>query len=330
MHKAGSAFNGPLFIVGMPRSGTKLLRDLLNGHTQISIPMAETHFIPYYIKRFGKSSPLRDPRIYTQFYTHFSRTPFFQNMQQKGMVLWQEELERIADLGSWPSVFETILRFYATGGHAKGYIWGDKTPGYINHMVLLKRIFPEAKFLHILRDPRDYALSVNRAWGKSIYRAADRWRETMEVARRTGLVLGPDYKEIFFEHLLEEPEKVLSNVCEFLGLDFISEMLVLNSPSEDLGDAKGMVEVMRNNKGKYASFLTPGEVKRIEEITYCEARELMYVIEFATAHRPLGLLEREFWRFYDGLASARFHVARKGLAKGVSYFMRHHIISSWR
>lgn len=326
-----TAFSGPLFIIGLPRSGTKLIRDLLNQNPRIGIPLSETHFIPYWIERFGRIPNFDETAAFNAFFSEFCQTPFYENMARRGRRMTGSELQQNADLTSWASILETILRCYAPSNRAGSFIFGDKTPGYATHLPLLSAIFPKARFLHIIRDPRDYALSVNNAWGKHPFLAAHVWQETLKKARKTAVPLTGRYLEITYENLLSYPESVLKAICAYLDCDFIPEMTGLDRPSENLGDAKGRTDIVQDNTGKYLHRLTKAQIQRIEEIVYpMIGQDTPYEIHYGRQHRPLSPLSRRACHLYDGLASARFHVREKGLAKGLSYFYRLHIRSSWR
>ena len=261
-------FTGPIFIIGMPRSGTKLLRDLLNQNPGIGIPAAETHFIPHMIRRFGNPPRFDTDEELQYFYKEFTQTTFFWNMKGDGRVLKRDHLDTMEDKTSWKAIFEFISRFYAPEGRNAEFIWGDKTPGYLNYISLLKELYSEARFLHIIRDPRHYCLSVKKVWGKSIYRAAHRWKEGLGIAGANGGRLGKDYMEVHYESLLEDPEPVLRDICTFLGCEFVPAMTNLQKPSENLGDVRGQAEIVQDNKEKYPRELSPSEIKRIEEIAY--------------------------------------------------------------
>ncbi|MEW5985387.1 MAG: sulfotransferase [Chloroflexota bacterium] len=326
-----SAFSGPLFIVGMPRSGSKLLRELLNQHPQIGLPPAESHFIPYFIRRFGNPPPFQQAKEWHHFFQDFERTAFYWHTKREGRTLTMDELARSADLSSWPSILQTILTWYAPPGKAAGFVWGDKTPGYVNHLALLKGLFPAARFLHVIRDPRDVALSAHKTWGKSLYRAAESWRVTLLVARRQAALMGGAYHELFYEELLAEPERVLRPVCDFLERDFVPAMTQLARPVEMLGDARGRLDIVADNQGKYRQELTAAQVRRIEEIVYpLLASDTPYQVCSATAFRPLSPLARRWLAWLDGWAAVRFHVGEKGLRPGLRYFAALHKRSSWR
>lgn len=302
-----SCFTGPLFIVGMPRSGTKLLRELLNRHPGIAIPVIESQFIPDMIAQFGNPPDLGFDDEFDRFYQKFSGTKFFLKMKERGYILNKDELDRTMDRRSWSSILEAIFKFYAPPEKDKNFIWGDKTPSYLTHIDLLKSLYPQARFLHIIRDPRDYALSVNKTWGKSLYRAACLWRNGIEKARSSGHKLGQDYKELFYEALLENPEKILRDICQFLNCDFRLEMTRLKAPSENLGDTKGEIEIIRNNRRKYLTQLSPLTVKRIEEIVHPISAALGYEAEYGAKFRPLSPILSQMYRVYDKYMTMWFY-----------------------
>ncbi|NIV97704.1 hypothetical protein GWN26_00525 [Candidatus Saccharibacteria bacterium] len=323
-------FNGPLFIVGLPRSGTKLIRDLLNQNPHIGIPVSETHFIPYWIGKFGQKPNFNETGRYDAFFKEFCQTPFYENMARQGLWIESQTLIEMSDLNNWASILEAILRFYAPK-EGMDFIWGDKTPGYVTHIRLLNSFFEEPRFLHIIRDPRDYALSVNNAWGKQLYLAADVWQQTILKARKSAAFLGERYMEIFYENLLADPENVLKAVCAFLDCDFVPEMLVLERPSENLGDAKGRTDIMQDNTGKYHERLEKAKIRRIEEIVWpVMGKAMPYKVHYGQKHRPLSLFTRQTLHLFDGWASALFHMREKGMRRGLSYFYRLHVRSSWR
>ena len=315
---------GPLFIVGMPRSGTKLLRDLLNRHPRIGIPTAESHFVPQLVARFGAEPNLGCPERRDRFYRCLAETTFFGWMKAEGRVLERSTLAETADPTSWASIFETIFRYYAPGNRDGDFIWGDKTPEYLLKMHDLKALFPAARFLHILRDPPDSCLSVGRTWDKSVYRAAHAWQSGIRSAGRQAPSLGDDYLVIRYEKLLNETGRVLENVCAWLGLAFTREMERLERPAESYGDARGRTSIVVTNQQKYRSQLSKRQIRRIEEIAFSAMSSTGYPCEFATRERPLGQLAERVLAVGDAVASARFHARDKGVVRGLRYFVDLH------
>ena len=261
-YRASKRFTGPLFIVGMPRSGTKLLRDLIKQHPKIGIPSVETNFIPYMINLFGNPPSFEDDKEFNQFYKE------------------------------------------------------------LGNMKLLKEIFPEAKFLHIIRDPRDVCLSKKKIWGSNLYRTAELWRLRVEIGQSDGYDLGDDYMELLYENLLEDPEQTMISVCAFLCCNFITAMTELSKPSEDYGGAKGQVRIVKENKNKYLLELSPSEIKRIEEITYPVTKTIPYNFEYDIEFKPLNPLTLKILTFYDGIALLIFYIREKGILQGFMHMYR--------
>jgi len=324
-------FLGPVFIVGMPRSGTTLTRALLNQHPRISLALTESHFIPYFIKTFGDPPPFETPGQVEQFIKRFHRTVFYQNLSQQGYTLTAADLSQDAGLDSWALVFEVILRRFSPKPDAADAIWGDKTPGYLQHMPLLQQIYPGARFLHLIRDPRDYCLSARQSWGKSIYRAAHRWQATMSSARRAGEAMGDAYLEITYESLLTETEAVMRRIAAFLGCDYHPSMAQIGLSPEDTGSTTGKYGIVKDNMNKYRRHLSPQDIKRIEEIVCKGMAGLDYEMENSVSHRPLGGLELLTYKLYDGIPTLKHHIfLSKSVSKGAKRLWNHYTTSSWR
>ena len=326
-------FGGPLFIVGMPRSGTKLLRDLLNRHPRVGIPLSESQFIPHFAARFppDANSSSASVDFIDQFHTMLAQTVFYQNMRRiTGREITREQLADNVDDCSLGSVFKAVLQYYAPADCDENPIWGDKTPAYMMHIPLLQSIFPDARFLHIIRDFRDCSLSISRAWSQNIERAAEKWRRCIAVAREDGARIGDSYMEIKYRDLLLKPEDTLQRVCTFIDCRFIPDMLSLKEPREGLGDAKGYTTIKSDNLDKYEERLTKDKIKRLEEICYPMARQLGFPCHSATQFRPLHPIHFLALGVRDRLASIVIYARRKGVIRGVRYLMTGYFRGSWR
>ena len=329
MYDLSSEFKGPLFISGMPRSGTKLLRDLVNNHPLISIPTHESHFIPWMLRNIGKDTDLNQASHLEAAIALFLETKFAGNYPQKLSRITAENIKAFQNPVSWASFFEYIFRELAEESETERFIWGDKTPGYILHYELLKSIFPTARFVHIIRDPRDYALSVNHAWGRSMERAAHRWHQTIHQVRQLAQH-NDDYLEVRYEDLLDDPVKVLTKICRFAGTDYELGMELLRKPSENLGETKGKTAIIATNKNKFMERIPADKLKRIEELVCYEAEQLSYQMVNNVKHKPLNSNELFWLKVYDGFQSATFHIKSRGFAKGINYFLKLHKQGSWR
>jgi hypothetical protein len=311
-------FSGPFFIVGVGRSGTKLLRDLMNRNPGIGIPVIESNFIPHAIQKYGNPPKFKNDREFENFYKYFKNTNFYWLSQRAiGRMLKKEQLAMKADVSSWASIIEVILKYYAPSQRKQDFIWGDKTPNYLGHMGLLKEIYPEARFLHIIRDPRDVILSQKKTWEKNPFRAANSWRELIIEGQESGRQLGRDYKEIHFESLLRTTDTVIKSICDYLECGFDKNMTTLDKPSENYGDARGCSFILNNNMNKYINKISASKLKRIEEIVKPVAESLGYKMIYGAKFKPLNYILSYIYRLANGLADARHYIKNNGFYRGL-------------
>lgn len=150
-----------------------------------------------------------------------------------------EEAVREALASDPPQDFSgAVRRVFATYARQRGKArYGDKTPSYVLNQPLLARLFPEARFVHIVRDGRDVALSLLdvRFGPDTIEEAALFWREHVTRGRRTGRSLGDmRYREVRYEELVERPEPILRSICQFVDLSFSDQMLAYQARANEV------------------------------------------------------------------------------------------------
>jgi hypothetical protein len=204
------------FVVGVGRSGTTLLRLMLDAHPQLTIG-AETQFVSELIDRAeagGSSAELVELVVGSRTWADFGLEP--------------EALRERAGGGEIGAA--GVLRaFYGLCAEASGKPrWGDKTPGYVKRMRPIASTLSEARFVHLIRDGRDVALSrLARGMGaeKSIDEIAALWQRRIENARRQAKRLRGRYLELRYEDLVAAPEQPLRRVCELIELDYDATML---------------------------------------------------------------------------------------------------------
>ena len=179
-------FTGPLFLIGMPRSGTKLLGTLLNQNSRIEISTLETDFLPYWFDKWDSYGNLSDRRVFAAFYREAEKLPYFMNLRNYDRLVADQSWYDACPDYTAAGVFEALIRLETGATVDTDKVWGDKSPSYTRHLGLLQDHFPSARFVHIVRDVRDYCLSNNRAWGKNMIRAAQRWTDDVAAACAAG------------------------------------------------------------------------------------------------------------------------------------------------
>jgi hypothetical protein len=205
------------FIVGSPRSGTTLLRLMLDSHPQLAIP-PETGFLPPALGSiFGNDA--RQRRSFCQALINFPPgAPGWCDFGIDAQTL-MSELRRIAPFRV-DAAIRCFYRLYAARFGKER--WGDKTPSYGRHMRAIEQVLPEACFIHIIRDGRDVALSLRDLWfspGTDMTSLARRWRRDICATRRQSLGC-QRYMELRYEALVCDPETCLRDICDFIEIDY--------------------------------------------------------------------------------------------------------------
>jgi hypothetical protein len=201
----------PIFIVGCPRSGTTLLRNLLRSHPRLSFPR-ETHFIPQIYAAYVDPANEREARRLTDVL-----------LQLRWVRRWKCDFDKSA-LAACRSYTGMIDELFQTWLRKEGkQRWGDKTPQNVLHMHTLAAIFPQARFIHVYRDGRDVARSlISSPFGpENWFTAASQWQSLVQAGRQAGAQLPEGmYTEVRYETLLNDLETTLRQVCEFLEEPF--------------------------------------------------------------------------------------------------------------
>lgn len=198
------------FIVGVAGSGTTLLRAALEAHPIVAIP-PETHFLADVVEIC--QTPGTNAERVVELLASEPHWPLFE-LPVESVAARLPARGRIKP--------KTALRaFYEAYAQARGRMrWGDETPGYLHSMRLIAQALPESRFVHVVRDPRDVALSQVASGllrPDAMAAAASQWAR--EVGRAQRLARRADrYLQLRYEDLREDPEASLGRVCEFCDL----------------------------------------------------------------------------------------------------------------
>ena len=208
------------FIVGSGRSGTNLLRLMLDSHPQIAMA-PETHFLPDAIALSAEASTDQEKAL-----AFFNAIRNHQRWEDFGL---DEQLlkKKLTSLEPFDQTAALRTFYQAYADRFQKPRWGDHTPAYAFQVDLVKRVLPEAHFVHLLRDGRDVALSYKGFWfapGQGEDETALYWMARTKAAQ-AALTRHRHYFQARYQDLITDPEKTLRKICNFLRLDWDPIML---------------------------------------------------------------------------------------------------------
>lgn len=286
----------PIFIVGMQRSGTTLLRSVLSAHPRITI------------------APELDFFRWTKKYSHLNL-----NRHKEFELFWQDLIEdkRFLHLDidaekikntitaksniSLQIVFAELLTEYALKMQKKR--WGEKTPGNEKYIDELMKWFPMAKVLFIIRDPRAvYASLMKTPWCKNKYADlhARTWKESVSLYDKW-----KDNNSIYvlkYESFVSNPVGESKLLCQFLGEKYDNSMINRREKSIPLGVDNNwrkqalktaMKPIQQQSLKKWQTCLSNYQISLIEEIAGCEMISWGYEL----AGKPLGFANTIRWQY---------------------------------
>jgi len=217
------------FIVGCSRSGTSLLQIMISNHPDVMLPTETGFYCRIYSKYFGEWGELSESN-------NFNSALEMALGCFKHLEMDTDRVRNLCQLAqpSWETIFLAILTAFAEKHNVKRV--GEKSPGHLRCMGLLKERFPKAKFIHIIRDPRAVVLSMRKkaqqfpwAWDaerKYIGRACQYWQDAIEIHRKYSELLSSQcYWVVKYEDLVTNPERTLRPICDFLNITFSPQML---------------------------------------------------------------------------------------------------------
>jgi len=281
-----------LFIIGNPRSGTSLLRIMMNSHSFMVIP-PECGFIQWWFKKYDNWSSKSN---LSEFITDLQTSKKIETWQLDFDALYYFLEQRVSK--SYEELMFNVVAFYGFSKQQKlnPAVLGNKNNYYIEHLELLKRIAPKSKFLIILRDPRDVYCSykgIKELNSKSTYVpilsqdlqsfTRDWYYNQSEILKFLNKLDKKQFKVINYEDLVLSSKTVLVKVCNFLKVSFEEKMLHYYKTNDEpvaLLDwkKKTLQPPDFNSIGRYKKLLSPTEVMKIEEDTFGIYKQLKQVI----------------------------------------------------
>lgn len=270
------------FVVGAARSGTTLVQAMLSCHPAMVVP-PETNFFDHDYRRAANHARWLRGYLASQ--------PFLDQ---------QLDPAPLAACADRRCLFLAILRAHAerTGRPHPG----EKTPQHYKHVPEIAAMFPDARFIHVVRDGRDVVASrVDAAFARGSHLAHARsWRRAADVHLACLRAMPPHrYTELRYEQLVIDPEPELRRLCDFLGEPFDPAMLSPHT-RRDAGFTQREAEwksgtlrpITTSSIGRWRERLSPRAAAGVERVAGRQLTALRY---------PLETRDRLWWRIADAV-----------------------------
>ena len=281
----------PVFVVGMNGSGTTMLVDSLGRNPGLYGFPKETRVIPYIISRAEQLDLSKDD-AFLDLWNEVLTIPVFQYANHGTFPTlpknWAEFPRNVS------AVLDGAFRYFAM--REKKIRWCEKTPQHIQHIALLQKTFPNAKFIHIIRDGRSCAASFHRRWRRTPELTIYRWKKAIETGRLQGHEIPAHYMEVKYEELTANSKYWMEKICAFLELEFHPDVLLSRRPQSGMS---GQVGKIAPPVEKWRSYFSPAQILRLEQIAGAYLDELGYpIVKVAGSGEP-SPLNLKYWRLKD-------------------------------
>lgn len=194
--------------------------------------------------------------------------------------------------------------------------WGDKSLYIERFTDNIFSEYPDAKFIHIVRDPRDRYASVKKRYDTDRGRvgaATGKWWYSILLAKRNMAKYPQNYRTVTYEALVKEPESTLTKICDYIGEDYSPNMLTMKGAPNlrEMGGNSSFGqfqpgEISTKSVGKYLQRLTPAEIRFIQLYAKGYMREYGYQLEhidlqgsetirFNMVDRPINVVRMAGW-----------------------------------
>lgn len=280
----------PVFVIGYPRSGTSLTCRLLRRYLKVSFG-TESQFIVRYYRRLPRYGDLNEDANVQGLIAAISTERFFQRSKHNwGFRFNREEAFRALKSRTYSGVLEAV--FGQLADHNEMVRWGDKTPQYNTELDVLLTLFPDAQFIHVVRDGRDVALSIRQtSFGPTnACQTAVEWdRALQEIGSFTRQLRSNQFYELRYEDLTTAPADMLAALAHYLGIAGYAERV------EPTVKQRIEEDIRSNNHCKWRDALAPREVERFEAVAGATLARFGYGLSFHGRARAVSRQERLLW-----------------------------------
>jgi hypothetical protein len=220
----------PVFVVGCSRSGTTLVQTILDSHPRLSVIYEADFLVDVPLGLRSSLANASEALTLAEAHPNFGVDSSF--CSDSFDALTTSVVCRELGITDAAGAMRVLAASHALAQGKRR--WGNKTPKALLHLAELAIVYPDAQFIHVIRDGRDSASSQARMSHRSLVEGALLWRTGMRTGRRAGSYLGPDrYLEVRLEELLSSPEEQIRRMCAFLCEDFDQTLLHFHTTARE-------------------------------------------------------------------------------------------------
>ena len=311
----------PVFVLGSPRSGTTLLYDMLLSAGGFGVYLAESNVFNVLALRVGD---LGNRSNRQKLLPVWLGSKLFRATGLDAQQIEQKLLEECRNPGDFLRiVMDEIVR--AQGMQR----WAENSPECLLHLPLIKLLIPNALVIHIIRDGRDVATSLEEIryvrpfpWeerqnliGSGVY-----WEWIVQRGRANAKLLGPDYMELHFEDLIASPQETLKQVGRFIDHDLHYERIQqvgYGSVAKPNTSFKTESEGSFNPVGRWRKSFSPEKLERFERMMGQTLRELGYSLASDRAGEGMTLGMKATRQIYRNYFDAKLWLKRNSILRAM-------------
>ncbi|MBM7623039.1 sulfotransferase [Sporohalobacter salinus] len=275
----------PFFIIGCGRSGTTLLRSILNAHSDISIP-PEFVALAELIKTYKNFNYISWNDLLNMIISVFKSTPHFSIWKVELSEIYEQLLDLEQKERTLAKIIDTIYNNFLQHNFSQAKIWGDKTPLNTLNIELIDEVFPDAKYIHLIRNGKDVVSSYlnSTKYVNSVERACARWNKHVSKGLEFKESQNKDeYLEVYYEDLVTNPSQEVEKICNLIGVEFNSTMLNYHDQLSKLDDTKAEQhknlhkDINTDSIGKWEKGLNSFQKEKVDKLLTKNLRRLNYI-----------------------------------------------------
>jgi hypothetical protein len=286
----GARSKAPVFVLGCGRSGTKLLYHTLLSAGGFAVYHAESNAFNLIGLRFGNLARRENRRVLLD---HWLRSNLFYRSGLRREEIEPKVLEECRNAGDFLRILMEAI------AHKQGVErWAECTPLHLLYLPLIKKLLPDALIVHIIRDGRDVAVSLDRigwikpfSWDRKrkLLAPAIFWKWIVSKGRKYGRAMGGDYLEVHYEDVVEKPRETLARIGTFIDHDLDYDRIQRNAQgsmvdpnSSFRGDGQ---EKESNPVGRWKTVLSTEQIAQVESLIGNELRETGHALAASAGER---------------------------------------------